>query len=88
MLAQTLSYIEETLQSCDEVAPFIKLSSVWKYYSSYLMQMNAEFTTVNATRLKDTILKLNPALEATAHTKRFLLATKMIWQAALDYSSK
>ena len=76
-LAQALSYIEETLQSCDdEVAPFMKLSSVQNYYSSYLMQMNAEFTTVNATRLKDKILKLNLALEATAHMEEVFISYK------------
>ena len=59
-LAEVMMYIEDRLQPCeDEVAPFVKLLEVRKFYYHCLEQLGAVFMTVNATKLKEDILKLN-----------------------------
>ena len=44
--------------------PFVKLSKESRFCCHYLEQLDAIFMTVNATRLKEDILKLNSNLEA------------------------
>ena len=69
-LPETMICIEEALQENHaEVAPFIKLSSVKKYYQSCLMDLNAENTNVNSSRLKERILNLNESLISQKENK-------------------
>ena len=76
-LAEVMMYIEDRLQSCeDEVAPFVKLSEVRKFYCHCLEQQGAVFKTVNATRLKEDILKLNSNLETNFHEKEIYISYK------------
>ena len=59
-LAEVVMYSKDRLQSCeDEVAPFVKLSEVRKFYCHCPEQLDAVFMTVNATRTKKDVLKLN-----------------------------
>ena len=86
-LAEVMMYIEDRLQSCeDEVTPFVKLSEVRKFYCHCLEQLVAVFMTVNATRLKEDILKLNLNLEANFHKKEIYILYKDDLAAALEYS--
>ena len=86
-LAEVMMYIEDRLQSCeDEVTPFVKLSEVRKFYCHCLEQLVAVFMTVNATRLKEDILKLNLNLEANFHEKEIYILYKDDLAAALEYS--
>lgn len=66
-LARVLMYIERSFQyrENEEVAPFVKLSTVRKYYCHCLGHLNAKSVTANASRLKESILHLNQNLEAT-----------------------
>ena len=67
-LAEVMMYIDDRLQSFEaKVAPFVKLSEVRKFYYHCLEQLGAVFMTVNTTRLKEDILKLNSNLEANFH---------------------
>ena len=80
-------YIEETLQEGNtEVALFIKLSTARKYYQSCLIVLNAEFTTVSSTRLKERILSLNKNLEATSGKKEVCISYKDDLAGALEYT--
>ena len=84
-LAETMIYIEETLQEDNtEVAPFIKLSTAQKYQSC-LIALNAEFTTFNSTQLKEIILSLNKNLEATSGRKEAYISFKDDLAGALEY---
>ena len=84
-LAEVMMYTEDRLQSCeDEVAPFVKLSEVRKFYCHCLEQLGAVFVTVNATRLKEYILKLNSNLEANFHKKEIYISYKDDLAAALE----
>ena len=86
-LAEVTMYIEDRLQSCeDEVAPFVKLLEMKKFYCHCLEQLGAVFMTVNATRLKEGILKLNSNLEANFHKKESYISYKDDLAAALEYS--
>ena len=83
-LAEVMMYIEDRLQSCeDEVAPFIKLSEVRRFYCHCLEQLGA---VLNATRLKEDILKLNSDLEANFHKKEIYISYKDELAAALECS--
>ena len=85
-LAETMIYIEETLQEDNtEVAPFIKLSTAQKYQSC-LIALNAEFTTVSSTQLKERILSLNKNLEATSGRKEVYISFKDDLAGALEYT--
>ena len=70
--------IEDSLQSSDEVAPFTKLSVIQKFYCHCLENLIAPVVSVNATRLKENLLKLNPNLEVTSHKRKFLFPSKMV----------
>ena len=86
-LAETMIYIEETLQEDNtEVAPFIKLSTARKYYQSCLIALNAEFTNVNLTQLKERILSLNKNLEETSGRKEVHISFKDDFAGALEYT--
>ena len=50
------------------------------------MSLNAEFTTVNLTRLKERILKLNNNLEATSAKKEVYISFKDDLAGALEYT--
>ena len=58
--AEVLTFIEDQLQNTEngEVAPFVKLSTIRKYYCHCLTELNVECVTANATRLKESILNL------------------------------
>ena len=80
-------FIEESLQhNTEEVPPFIKLSDVRKFYQTCLQDLNAEFISVNATRLKTSILELNENLEATPGKKEVLISFKDDLAEALRYT--
>ena len=66
--------------------PFVKLSKESRFYCQYLEQLDAIFMTVNATRLKENILKLNSNLEANFHKKEIYILYKDNLAAALEYS--
>ena len=86
-LAEVMMYIEDRLQPCeDEVAPFVKLLEVRKFYYHCLEQLGAVFMTVNATKLKEDILKLNQNLEANFRKKKIYISYKDDLAAALEYS--
>ena len=52
-------------QSSDEVASFIKLLVILKFYFHCLENVKAPVGSFNATRLKENLLELNASLEAT-----------------------
>ena len=87
-LSMTNNFIEEQLfGSCEsEIAPFIKLSCVRKYYSTCLVNLNAEFTSVNSTRLKENLMRINTSLQSTTSGKEVLLSHKNDLSAALKYT--
>ena len=51
-VADCMSFIEDSLQSCDEVVPFIKLSDIRIFYCHCLENLKAPIVLVNATTLK------------------------------------
>ena len=59
-----MSFIEDSLQSSDEVTPFIKLPVIQKSYCQCLENLKASVVSVNATRMNENLLNLNPNLEA------------------------
>ena len=87
-LAEVMVFIEEQLQMTEdeEVAPFVKLSTVRKFYSLCLEHLNAEFCTVNSTRLKESILNLSSNLEASNLKKEVYISYKDDLAAALHFS--
>ena len=52
-----MSFVKDPLQSSDEVAPFIKLSVIQKFYCQFLENLKTHVSSVNATGLKDKLLK-------------------------------
>ena len=64
----------------------IKLSTAQKYYQSCLIALNAEFTIVNSTQLKERILSLNKNLEATSGRKEAYISFKDDLAGALEYT--
>ena len=85
----SLIYKEESLQynKNEEVAPFVKLSTIRKYYCCHCLgQLNAEFVTANATRLKESILHLNQNLGATTFKNEVYISNKDDLAVALHYS--
>ena len=75
------------LSSCEsEIAPFIKLLCVLKHYSTCSVNLNAEFTTVNSTRLKESPISINTPLQSTTSGKEVLLTHKNDLSAALKYT--
>ena len=85
-VAECMSFIEDSLQSSDEVVPFIKLFFIRKFYCHYLKNLKALAVSVNATRLKENLLKLNPHLEATSCKKEVFISFRDDLPAALEYS--
>ena len=63
--AECMSFIKDYPQSSDEVASFIKLPVILKFYFHCLENLKAPVVSFNATRLKENLLELNPNLEAT-----------------------
>ena len=64
----------------------MKLSTVRKFYSHCLEHLNAEFCTVNSTRLKENILNLNSNLEESNLKKEVYISYKDDLAAALRFS--
>ena len=87
-VVKCMSFIEDSLQSSDEVAPFIKLSVVRKCYSHCLENFKAPVVSGNVTRLKENLLKLNLNLEATSRKKEVFISFKNGLAAALEYSQE
>ena len=85
-LAETIIYKKLYKKTILKAAPFIKLSIARKYYQSCLIALNAEFTTVNSTRLKERILSLNKNLEATSGKKEVYISYKDDLAGALEYT--
>ena len=72
-------FIEDSLQNSDEVVSFIKFSVI-------LNVIVIAVVSVNATRLKENLLKLNPNLKTTSRTKKIFDSFKDDFVAALEYS--
>ena len=70
-----ISFIEDFLQSSDEVTPFPQLSVMKKIYCHCLENLQVPVVSVNAARMKVDLLKLNSNLETTW---KFLFPSKMI----------
>ena len=87
-LAQVMEYIEESLQTSDSVAPFVKLSDLKKVYFEVLENVDDIITYVNSTRLKERIIELNNNLEASSHKKEVFISYKDDLGAALKYSEE
>ena len=87
-VAKCMSFIEDSLQSSDEVAPFIKLPVIRKFYSHCLENFKAPVVSGNVTRLKENLLKLNPNLEAISRKKEVFISFKNGLVAALEYSQE
>ncbi len=87
-LAEVMMYIEENLQSSEkeEFAPYIKISDARKFYCHCLEVLHTSSVNVNATRLKESILRLNPNLEALSSKNEVYLSYKDNLAAALQYS--
>ena len=84
-MAGVSNYIEETLQTCEgEVAPFVKLSDMRKYYCQCLERLCADLAA-NSTRLKDCVLQMNTNLQASAHTKEVYISHNDSLAAALQF---
>ena len=60
-----ISFIQDSLQSSDEVTPFIQLSVKKKNYCDCLENLEVPVVLVNAARMKVNLLKLNSNLETT-----------------------
>ena len=75
-VAECMSFIEDSPQSSDEVAPFIKLSVMRKFYY-YLENLKTPVVSVNATRLTENLLKLSPYLEAASRKKEVFFIVKL-----------
>ena len=85
-LPEVMMYIEDRLKSCEgEVAPFVSLSEVRKFYCHCLEQLDAVFITVNATSLKEDTLKLDSNLEANLHRKEIYISYKDDLATVLEY---
>ena len=86
--AKVLMYIERSFQyrENEEVAPFVKLSTVRKYYYHCLGPLNVKSVTANVSRLKESILHLNQNLEATTFKNEVYISYKDYLAAALHYS--
>ena len=91
-----MSFVKDPLQSSDEAAPFIKLSVTQKFYCQFLENLKTHVLSVNATGLKDkllkdfnlyqNLLKFNRNLEATSVNKEFFISLKDGLGATLQYS--
>ena len=57
-----------------------------KFYSNFLRQLGADYQSVNATRLKEQILKSNSNIEASSSKREVYLSYKDQLAAALEYS--
>ena len=71
-----MSFIDDSLQGSDKVAPLIKL--LLKCYCLCIENLKAPIVLVNGTRLKKNLLKLNPKLETASRKKEVLFRSKMI----------
>ena len=82
-VSRVLSFIKDSLQSSDEIAPFIKLSVTKKFYC----HCSSPIVSVNATRLKENSLKFNPNLEANSQKKEDVFSFKDDLAARLHYKT-
>ena len=73
-----MSFIDDSLQGSDKVAPLIKLLVMLKCYCLCIENLKAPIVLVNGTRLKKNLLKLNPKLETASRKKEVLFRSKMI----------
>ena len=87
-LAECMSFIEYSLQSSDEVAPFVTFSVIRKFYCHCLQKLKEPIDSVNATRMKVNLLKLNPNLEAASRKKQVFISFKDDLATALEYSQE
>ena len=73
-VAECMPFIEDSQQSSDEVVPFTKLSVIRKFYCLCLKNLKAALVSVNATRLKENLFKLNPHLETISRKKKVFIS--------------
>ena len=58
-VAHCMLFIDDSLQSSDQIAPFIKLSVILKFCCHCLENLKAPVVSINATRLKENLLTLS-----------------------------
>ena len=78
-------FIQDCLQSSDEVAPIIKLLDILKFYYLCLENLKAPVVSVYAIRKKGNLLKLNPTVETASRNKEVFNSFKDGLVAALEY---
>ena len=78
-------FIQDCLQSSDEVAPFIKLLDILKFYYLCLENLKAPVVSVYAIRKKGNLLKLYPNVETASRNKKVFNSFKDGLVAALEY---
>ena len=81
-----MSFIKDYPQSSDEVASFIKLPVILKFYFHCLENLKAPVVSFNATRLKENLLEINANLKATQRKKEIFISFKDGLPASLKYS--
>ena len=79
-------FIDESLESSDEVARFIKLSVILEFCCYCLENLKASVVSINAKRLEENLLKLYPKLETTSRKKEVFISLKDDLMVALEYS--
>ena len=85
-VAECLPFIGDSLRSSDEVASFIKLPVIRKFYYHCLKNLKAPIVIVNVTRLKENLLNVDPYLEATSYKKEVFISFGDDLAVALEYS--
>ena len=85
---EAMHFLEETLLTSSMMAPYVKLSEIKHYYCQVMESLNAEFLSVNATRLRERLLQKNANLEATPHNMEVFISFKDDLAAALKYAEE
>ena len=74
-VAKCMLFVEDSLQNSNEVAPFIKLSFILKFYCNCLENLKAPVASVNVTRLKEKTLLVISKLPYYKFLKSVMLKT-------------
>ena len=85
-ILEVLNYTGETLEASAIISPYLKLADIKNYCSQVLEHLNAEFVSVNPTRLKERLLQLNTNLEAIPHRKEAFISFRDDLVAAIKFS--
>ena len=86
VIFEVSNYMEETLEASAVISPYLKLSDVKAYYCQVLEHLNAEFVSVNSTRLKERLLQLNTNLEEMPYKKEIFISFRDDLVAATKFS--